>query len=226
MPVTIVGEALFPNDVHAEFDQGIWLTPNRFATAVPTLGPDNLLSDGPTRAIFVDFPAGTDVPAAIDALAQALADDVQSVSPAEVPVELTNLSNVRTLPWVLALFLGFLALAAVSHVLVSSSHRRARELAVIRAIGLTRRSSRLAVNAQASIIAIVGLTVGIPLGILAGRIGWRLVAERVPLQNVATVPFVALVVVVPAGLLLLNLLALWPGRRVARLRPAELLRDE
>jgi len=97
-PVTIVGEALFPNDVHAEFDQGIWLTPTRFASMVPEVGSDDMFA-GPTRMIFLDFVKGTDVPAAIDGLGQALADDVQNVLPADVPVELTNLSNVQTLPW-------------------------------------------------------------------------------------------------------------------------------
>jgi len=40
------------------------------------------------------------------------------------------------------------------------------------------------------------------------------------------VPVVALVLVVPITLVLLNALALWPARSQARLRPAELLRDE
>jgi hypothetical protein len=224
-PVVIVGEALFPNDVHAEFDQGIWLTPSRFMAVVPEVGPENL-SDGPTRMLFLQFPSGTDVPAAIGTLEQQLAGKVQNVLPADLPVELTNLRNVRSLPWVLAAFLGLLAIAAVSHVLVSSSHRRSRDLAILRAIGFTRRSSRLAVNAQATVIAIVGLAVGVPLGIVVGRLGWRFVAERVPLQDVGPVPVVALALVVPITLVLLNALALWPARSVARLRPAELLRDE
>jgi FtsX-like permease family len=224
-PVVIVGEALFPNDVHAEFDQGIWLTPSRFKAVVPEVGPENLF-DGPTRMLFLQFPNGTDVPAAIGALEEQLAGKVQNVLPADVPVELTNLSNVKSLPWVLAAFLGLLAIAAVSHVLVSSSHRRSRDLAVLRAIGFTRRSSRLAVNAQATVIAIVGLGIGVPLGVVVGRVGWRLVAERVPLQDVGPIPAVALVLVVPVTLVLLNALALWPARSVARLRPAEVLRDE
>ena len=110
--------------------------------------------------------------------------------------------------------------------LVNSSNRRARDLAVLRAIGFTRRSSRLAVNAQATVIAIVGLAVGVPAGIVLGRIGWRLLAERVPLQDVGPIPALALVLVVPLALVLLNAIALWPAQTVARLRPAELLRDE
>ena len=115
--VTIVGEALFPNDVHAEFDQGIWLTPSRFTAVVPAVGPEDLF-EGAARLILLDFPSGTDVSTAMDVLEPQLAGKVQSVVPADVPVELTNLNNVRALPWALAAFLGLLAIAAVSHVLV------------------------------------------------------------------------------------------------------------
>ena len=48
----IVGEALFPSDVHSEFDEGIWLTPGRLDELVPL---------DPTmhgRALAVRFPAG------------------------------------------------------------------------------------------------------------------------------------------------------------------------
>jgi ABC-type lipoprotein release transport system permease subunit len=225
LPVTIVGEALFPNDVHSEFDEGFWLTPAAFERVLPAFDPAQVFT-GPQRGLFLKFPPGTDVTAAITDLNQALAGTINGVGPGDVPVELTNLRNVRSLPIVLAVFLALLAMAAVSHVLVSSSHRRGHDLAVLRAIGMTRRSSRLAVNAQASVIAAVGLLLGIPLGIVSGRVGWRLVAERVPLQDVGPMPALALVLVVPIALVLLNTLAIWPARTVAQLRPAEVLRDE
>jgi ABC-type lipoprotein release transport system permease subunit len=225
LPVTIVGEALFPNDVHSEFDQGLWLTPTTFERVLPAFDPAQVFT-GPQRGIFLKFPAGSDVSTAIANTDQALAGQVNGIGPAEIPVELTNLRNVRDLPVVLAVFLALLAMAAVSHVLVSSSHRRGHDLAVLRAIGLTRRSSRLAVNAQASVIAVVGLLLGIPLGIVFGRLGWRLVADRVPLQDVAPMPALALVLVVPVALAVLNALAIWPARTVAQLRPAATLREE
>ena len=37
--VRIVGEALFPSDVHAEFDEGLWLAPAQFDAVVPPIGP-------------------------------------------------------------------------------------------------------------------------------------------------------------------------------------------
>ncbi len=37
--VRIVGEALFPSDVHSEFDEGLWLAPAQFDAVVPPIGP-------------------------------------------------------------------------------------------------------------------------------------------------------------------------------------------
>ena len=59
-----------------------------------------------------------------------------------------------------------------------------------------------------------------------GRLGWRLVTERVPLDFVSPLALAALVVLPPLAMALVNLLAIWPGRRAARLRPAEVLRAE
>jgi ABC-type lipoprotein release transport system permease subunit len=52
------------------------------------------------------------------------------------------------------------------------------------------------------------------------------VAESVPLQAVPPFAAVAVVLLVPVALALANAVALWPGRRVARLRPAQVLRSE
>ena len=47
-----------------------------------------------------------------------------------------------------------------------------------------------------------------------------------PLEDVPPLALVAVLVIVPATIAIVNALALWPGRRVARIRPAEVLRAE
>ncbi|MCU1454232.1 MAG: hypothetical protein JWN46_2378 [Acidimicrobiales bacterium] len=219
--LTVVGEGLFPTDVHAEFDQGLWALPADF-DAIEAASPNN----NDAAVVALRLPSGQHAKAAVDHLSAALGPDQAGVGPADVPVELANLSNVRRLPELLAAFLAFLAIGALSHVLVTSSHRSRHDFAILRALGMRRRGTRLVLNAQASAIGVVGLLVGIPLGVAVGRTGWRLVTERVPLADVP--PFAALTValVVPATILLVNALAVLPGRRVARLRPAEVLRRE
>ena len=52
---------------------------------------------------------------------------------------------------------------------------------MLRALGLTRWDSRVVLNVQGTAIGVVGLLVGIPAGIVLGRLGWAVVAESVPL---------------------------------------------
>ena len=225
VPLRVVGEALFPPDVHAEFDEGIWLSKSQFEVFPPVVSQEDLFQ-GAERAVAVRFPKGTDKGSAIDALTKQIGDQSGGVSAAEVPVELANLRNVRTLPLLLAAFLGLLAVAAVSHVLVTSTRRRRRDFAVLRAIGFNRRSTRLVLNAQGSTIAVVGILLGIPLGVASGRTAWHWVATKVPLEDVPPFALLAVLLVVPVTVLVVNALALWPGRQAARLHPAEVLRAE
>jgi ABC-type lipoprotein release transport system permease subunit len=143
-----------------------------------------------------------------------------------VPLELSNLRNVRILPRLLMGFLALLAAAAVAHVLATSVRRRRRDFAMLRALGMTRRSTRSIINLQGTAIAIAGLVIGIPAGMIVGQSGWHLIADRVPLRFVHPVALLAIIVVVPAALAVVNLLALAPGRRASHLNPAEVLHTE
>jgi ABC-type antimicrobial peptide transport system permease subunit len=104
--------------------------------------------------------------------------------------------------------------------------RRRHELAVLRALGLTRGQTRLVVVTQATLLAVIGLAFGIPLGVAAGRTLWRAATGMAPLAYHTPAALWALVLIAPLALVVANLLAAWPGRRAARLRTAEILRTE
>jgi ABC-type lipoprotein release transport system permease subunit len=214
----VVGTALFPSDVHAEFDEGMWLAPEDF---------DALVSAGeqPDRSLVVRFSRGQE-DAGMAALEAAVSPFDGFGGPVELPPELNNLRQVLPLPKLLAVFLAVLALAALLHVLASTTKARAGEFAVLRALGFTRRSTRLIVNVQATAVFLIGLVLGAPLGVAAGRLAWSAVAERVPLQVSNPLAIVALALLIPVTLLLAQAVALFPARRVARLRTAEVLRTE
>jgi ABC-type lipoprotein release transport system permease subunit len=147
-------------------------------------------------------------------------------SPPEPPIEVAEIRTVRTLPIVLGGFLALLAVGAVGHALTTAVRRRSHDVAVLRALGMTPWQCRWIVVTQASVLAVIGLLFGVPLGLALGRTLWRVVAHYTPLQYVAPTAVLTLLVVVPAALLIANLLAAIPGHRAARLRVSHILRAE
>lgn len=218
LPLEVVGTALFPTDVHAGFDQGVWIAPADFDTISPS-------DESVERFIAVRFAKGAteEELAALQAVAEPYSG---SAGPADVPPELTSLRDVLPIPKVLAAFLALLALAALLHVLITTTRVRAHEFAVLRALGFTRWGTRVVVNVQGTAVFLTGLVLGAPLGVAVGRVGWRLIAERVPLEQVSPFAAVAIAALIPAALVVAQVVAFGPGRRVARLRAGEVLRTE
>jgi hypothetical protein len=82
------------------------------------------------------------------------------------------------------------------------------------------------VATHGSVLAVIGLTAGIPLGLLTGRLLWRAVADFTPLAYQPPLAVWALLAIGPATVATTVLLAMWPGHSAARLRPAQVLRTE
>ena len=133
---------------------------------------------------------------------------------------------MRTTPLALAAVLALLAAATVAHALVSAVRRRRRDLALLKTLGLSRGQVSATVAWQASTVGIVALVVGIPLGIVIGRFGWRALTDDLGTVSETVVPVLGVLLAVPVVLLLVNVVAYAPGRVAARLRPATVLRSE
>ena len=93
-------------------------------------------------------------------------------------------------------------------------------------MGMTPRQCRLIVLTQGFVLTLAGLLIGVPAGLLVGRLLWRTVAGYTPVQYVPPIATVVMVVIVPAALVLTSLLGAWPGHPAARLRVANALRAE
>ena len=104
--------------------------------------------------------------------------------------------------------------------------RRRHDLAILRSIGFTRRQARLAITWQATLLTIVGLVVGIPLGIVCGRLVWRWLPTASRLAYVPPLALVAIAVVIPIAIVLASVLAAPPTHTATRIRPAQALRTE
>jgi ABC-type lipoprotein release transport system permease subunit len=162
-------------------------------------------------------------PAAFETAVSTLTQDSEAAS---LPQDVLFLRRVRTLPIALAAFLVFLAIAALGHALVTAVRRRRHDLAILRALGFRPRQSAACIAWLATTVGVIGLVIGIPLGILAGRVAWRWVAERTPLVYVPPIATLAILLLIPCTLLVVNVLAALPARRASRLQAADVLRTE
>jgi putative ABC transport system permease protein len=140
--------------------------------------------------------------------------------------EVGNLAKVDSLPYVLAAVLVVLAVGALALTLLSSVRRHRRDLAVLKTIGFIRPQVSATVAWQATTLAIGALIVGVPGGVALGRWTWRLVANNAGSVSPAVVPLAAVLVVIPATLVVANLLAGGPAWAAGRVQPARVLKAE
>ena len=124
---------------------------------------------------FIKFAPGADGEAVIRDLERAVPALFQFP---RAQTQVSYLNEVQTLPLVLAGVMAFMAVATLAHTLVTSIRRRRRDLAILKTIGFSRRQVSATVAWQGSTLAAVAILVGLPLGIVAGRWGWNLLADR------------------------------------------------
>jgi MacB-like periplasmic core domain/FtsX-like permease family len=216
--MTVVGIALLAQTPHTSFDEGAWLTPSGLDITTGTVCCTGVRDD----VMYIRVRSGVPVDAVQAHLgAQGIAAD----SPI-VPPDVTNLSNVRSLPLLLAAFLVLLAIGAVAHALLTGARSRFHDLAVLRTLGLTPRQAAACVTWQAAIIGVVALAIGIPFGVVVGRQVWHLLADSLSFVYVGPLAGLVLLLTVPVALAVLGVMALWPARGAARLHTAEVLRAE
>ena len=142
------------------------------------------------------------------------------------PADVVNFGRAQDLPLLLGGVLSLLALLTIAHLLLTSVRRRRRDFAVLRTLGFTRRQVRGAVSWQAGALTGVALGIGIPAGILCGRLAWRVFTDQLGIPPAPVVPLATLGVLVLVALALALAIAAVPGESAARARPAQILRSE
>jgi hypothetical protein len=142
------------------------------------------------------------------------------------PSDIKNYTGVRDTPLLLGAALVLLAVGMLSHVLITGVRRRRRDLAVLKTLGLARPQMLRVVFWEASALATVALLFGLPLGVVAGRWSWALLAGSAGVAGNATVPVLLVLLAIPVTLLFSNVIAAGPGWAAAQVRPALILRSE
>ncbi|HEY5437398.1 MAG TPA: FtsX-like permease family protein [Acidimicrobiales bacterium] len=142
------------------------------------------------------------------------------------PAQIVDYRTIGATPVLLATGLATGAVIALALTLIASVRRRRRDLAIMKALGFTRRMLAATVAWQATVDGLIGAAVGIPLGILLGRELWTLFARDINAVPQPTVPALALVLVGVGSIVVAVLAATWPGRSAATTPPGLVLRSE
>lgn len=180
-------------------------------------------------AVAVDMAAGRGGQALAARIAAANPDGTPGGTyrlPSERGAAIVDAGQMGSQPLTLALALAAAAVLSLGLALLSSVRQRRRDLALLKALGLTRRQVRRAVSWQASVILLLAVAAGLPLGVACGRLAWTSFASWLGVVPVTVVPLAVLlagaVILLAAG----NALTSVPAAVAARTGPATLLRAE
>ncbi|MBI5089139.1 MAG: ABC transporter permease, partial [Actinobacteria bacterium] len=146
-------------------------------------------------------------------------------SPVRSP-QIANASDLRSVPLVLGGVLVIGLGLGLGLSIVSSVRGRSRELAILRVLGFTDRQVQASVRWQAAAVVSVGLVVGTPLGVVAGRFAWHRFADDLGVGRTASLAprWLGLYLVVVA---VLAFVASAPAvRRAGRSTVARVLRED
>lgn len=224
--MTVVGQAVFPGigtysgADRTELGKGALLDSETLTSAGE--GFDALffamsVEDGAKAAAVADLVEGFDA-----AVAEG---ELEVIELPQRPGDVRSLESVRRTPEAIAGMLALLAGAAVSFVLIAGVRGRRRELALLRTFGFSRRDVAASLLWQSSTTAALALLVGVPLGVVAGRLAWTALAESIGVVAEPRIPL-SILAVVAAVVVLANLAAVVPGAMAARIRPSVALRAE
>jgi hypothetical protein len=240
--MTVVGTAAFPRLNHGSFSTlGLGVGAAMRAEAFPPkqlpdpseLPPDfeldEFLADGDAFE-FVTIRVRDGATAAERGGVVAAATRIQGpdlgVLTEQRPTAIDNYAAVSSTPAALAALLGFMAAATLAHLVVSVVRRRRRDLALCAALGMDRRQLSQAVVVQAVIVAGAALLVGLPLGVLGGRLAWTGFASELGVADQLQLPLAALSLSVPAVIVGAVAVALVPAIFASRTSPGLNLRSE
>ncbi len=226
VPMRIVGRGVLAAVADNEqLGQGAVLAPDAVKVFADLATPG--FSVPPPGDVYVRFRPGVPKDREIAALTDKLGGPgAVFVYRPTVPSDVADFGQVRNLPHILAGLLGAMAAAAMAHLLVTAVRRRRRDLAVLKTLGFVPRQVSEAIAWQATTVSLTGMALGLPIGMAAGRSAWGVVARQLGVVVQPRVPWTLVALLVPAGLLVANLVAAGPALVAGRVRPAAVLRSE
>jgi putative ABC transport system permease protein len=211
----VVGEVLVNDGFETRPGDGALVTPEAYDVIAAAGG------DASTYAVWVDD--DHDRTKTLAAVRDAFPTTYLEPRP---PDKIANLQHVAAQPKLLTLVVGVLAGAALIHALAMSVTRSRRQIGVLKTLGFTRRQVISSVGWHATTIAAAALVVGIPLGVILGRLAWTAISQSIGVRVEHSLPAAAIGIVVGVVVVVANVAALVPGAAAARTRTALALRAE
>ncbi len=214
--LTVVGIVVLPPTQFPSPSTGAALTPDGLAAVA---------NDNVDRSLALQYRKGADV----TGLEQHLRTDDGMSFPifarAQAPGSVKDIAQGRGIAIALAGFFTVLGIAGLLHAMTVSCRRRRGQLVILRTLGFRRRQVITTAVAQAMSIAVLGLLIGIPVGMIVGRAVWSGLAGDLGVLDQASTPWALVVLVVPATMAIAAVVAWPPGHRAARARPIDNLND-
>jgi ABC-type lipoprotein release transport system permease subunit len=217
----VVGKALTPLDNGDDYAGQIAVTRGGFDRLGFTEGLEGL-----TAEVGVHLRHGADVEALYQRLDRRHPAEVQDEAIPSRPPRIDLLARVAPLAWLLAVVVGLAGSAALVHALAVGVRRRGSDLGVLRVFGATAGETGQVLHWMAFCVALTGVVVGVPAGLVGGSVVWRWIAIENNVAPDLTLPALGIAVVALATLALSLLVAVPAGRRARRLRIVDALRFE
>jgi hypothetical protein len=232
----IVGRAVFPAFGRAFFN-ATDLGEGAAVSSALLAQPDPAAPNDPYSFVLARFAQGPSRPADMARFlsrlqeaplqcTQVIGNGNCQVSLTQPPITVLNYAPIEGTPLVLAGLLAILASVTLGQLMATSVRRRRRDLAVLKVLGFVRRQISAVVAWQASVVAVIAVLVGLPLGVAAGNWAWRLFAEGIGVAPSLHLPFLLMVVVGILTIAAANLVAFEPGWVAGRIKVSEALRSE
>jgi putative ABC transport system permease protein len=175
------------------------------------------------QSIVIRIDPARDRDAAIESLRRDFAGSLREATP---QVDTRDLGRLRAVPWLIAALVGVLALATLVHALVTLHARHRLDLAVLAALGFTRRQRRGVTLLASVAAALLGALIGVPLGVLVGIEVWRGAARGTGLQPPSAVAWPTILVALLSATAAVAAVTTGAARRSLATAPAEQLRVE
>ena len=226
-PFHVVGTASFPSDAGGGLGTGSAFTLAGFLDAAC---PPGRAQSGCRQAFeanqnFIVLAKATSGPKGQTDIAHYVAHS--DATRPTIPTSLVNFGQAVNFPLILGFVLAVFGVATLLHLLVVSVVRRRREMGLLKALGFVSAQVRATVLWQATTVALVGIVIGIPLGIVVGRAVWNAFATNLGAVPVAAVPALAIALLAISVFVVADALAVLPALTSARKRSVgQLLRTE